>query len=112
MLNVASICFGLAALLGVILLYYVLKDKETPKGLAFIHGPLAAAGIIILIIYAIQTKDAPLASIILFTTAALGGIIMIVKDLKGKKVPKLLAIAHGLIAATAFLLLILFINNR
>ena len=101
--------FVLSAMLGVVLLTYVLKNKETPKGLAFIHGPLAVIGLIILIIYAFNNLGGKshFQSIILFILAASGGFVMIARDLLGKTIPKWLAIVHGLLAATGLALLII-----
>lgn len=105
----AIVLFVLAALLGLVLLTYVLKNKETPKGLAFSHGTFAAIALIILIIYAYNNLDghSHFQSIILFIIAAIGGFIMIARDLLGKTIPKWLAIAHGAIALSGVLLLII-----
>jgi hypothetical protein len=42
MLMISIIIFAFAALLGLYLLSFVLQNKNTPKGVAFTHGPLAA----------------------------------------------------------------------
>lgn len=108
MLLLAIALFAIAAILGLYLLSYVLQNKNTPKGIAFTHGPLAAIGLIILIIYAFLYKPAPIVSIIIFILAALGGLILIHKDLTEKPVPRWLAIGHGLIAIIGFVLLLFF----
>lgn len=108
LLLIAIALFAIAALLGFYLISFVLQNKDTPKGVAFIHGPLAATGLILLIIYAFLYKPAPIISIIIFILAALGGIMLIVKDLSGKPVPKSFAIGHGLTALVAFVFLIYF----
>lgn len=108
MLITAIILFSIAALLGFYLLSFVLKNKNTPKGIAFIHGPLAATGLIILIIYAFFNSPSPIVSIILFALAAMGGIMLIYRDLTGKSVPKWMAIGHGLTAVIAFIFLLIF----
>ena len=108
MLITAIILFALAALLGLYLLSFVLRDKNTPKGIAFIHGPVAAAGLIILIIYALFNSPSPIVSIILFILAALGGIMLFYRDITGKSLPKWMAIGHGVTAVVAFILLIVF----
>lgn len=99
--------FALAAILGMILLSYVLREKETPKGVVFTHGPLAAIGLILLIIYTVN-QPGPVESIVLFTIAALGGVVMLVKDLSGKKIPKWLGVLHGLLAVSGFIFLLVF----
>lgn len=93
MVTASIICILTAAVLGVILLWYVVQRKPTPKGLAFVHGPLAITGLIILIVYAITTAShhKHLESISLFAVAAALGVVLIYKDLTGKKTPKWLA---------------------
>ncbi|WP_454785061.1 hypothetical protein [Legionella sp. WA2024007413] len=83
--------------LGVWLLMYILKNKNTPKGLALTHGSLAFIGILLLIIYSIF-YNAPLVSLLLFIAAAIGGFILIYRDITGKTIPKWLALGHGITA--------------
>lgn len=99
---------ALAAILGTVLLAFVLQDKETPKGVVFSHGSLAVAGLILLTIYAFMESPGPIEAIILLVIAAGGGIIMLIRDLSGKAVPKWLAIVHGLLAVTGFIFLLVF----
>jgi hypothetical protein len=108
MLIISIIIFAFAALLGLYLLSFVLQNKNTPKGVAFTHGPLAALALVILIIYAIFNHPSPVVSITLFVLAALGGIMLIYRDITGKSVPKWMAIGHGLVAITGFIFLIIF----
>lgn len=107
MIYTAIAFFALAAILGMILLSYVLKGKETPKGVVFTHGPLAAIGLVLLIVYTVN-QPGPVESIVLFTIAALGGVVMLMKDLSGKKIPKWLAVLHGLLAVSGFIFLLVF----
>lgn len=108
MLIVALGCFTLAALLGLYLLSFVLQNKSTPKAIAFIHGPLAAAGLIILIVYALSNSPSPIVSIVLFTLAAMGGLTLIYRDLTGQSLPKWLALGHGLTAVAGYIFLLIF----
>ncbi|HET6245170.1 MAG: hypothetical protein H0V01_06460 [Bacteroidetes bacterium] len=108
MIYTAIALFALAAILGMVLLTFVLQGKETPKGIVFSHGPLAAAGIILLIIYSFKQGPGPIEATVLFLIAAGGGIIMFIKDMTGKTIPKWLGIVHGLIAVTGFIYLIIF----
>src|SRR5437868_3964295 len=109
MLILSALFFGLAALLGFYLLMYVLQNKETPKAIAFIHGPLAVVGLILLLLYAAFNTPSPFISIVFFIIAASGGLILIYRDLTAKSLPKVLAIGHGLIALAAFGFLLAFI---
>jgi hypothetical protein len=108
MLITAVAFFSLAALLGLFLLTFVLKGKETPKAVVFTHGPLAVVGLVLLLIYAFKHTPGPIESIVLFVMAAAGGLIMVFKDLTGKVVPKWLAVVHGLIAVAGFVFLLAF----
>jgi hypothetical protein len=101
--------FAAAALLGVYLLTLVLTGKETQKAVTFTHGIFAATALVLLVIYAFRHNPAPVESVILFVLAALGGFVLVYKDLTGKKIPKWLAVAHGLIAVAGFIFLIVFI---
>lgn len=100
--------FALAAILGMLLLGYVLGDKDTPKGIAFLHGGLAVVGLILLVLYTTGEGPGPLSSIILFIIAATGGLILIARDLARKPIPKWLAVVHGLVAVSGFVTLLLF----
>ncbi|WP_276134038.1 hypothetical protein [Polluticoccus soli] len=100
--------FALAAILGMTLLSYVLRSKETPKALMIFHGLFAATGLILLLSYVFGNSPGPKESAILFVIAALGGAVLVTKDLTGKPIPKWLAVTHGLLAVTGFILLLVF----
>jgi hypothetical protein len=99
--------FSLGAIIGMYLLTLVLQKKETPKSIAFIHGAFVASALVLLIIYN-SRHPGLMESIVLFVIAALGGVVLIVRDLTGKPLPKWLAVAHGLIAVTGFIFLLVF----
>src|SRR5688572_27105905 len=104
---VVTTIFGMVAIAGMYLLSLALRNKQFPKGLTIIHGLMAALALVLLIIYCFRNDTTgPLTSIIVFVIAALSGFFLNYKDLTGKKVPKWLAIAHGLIAATGFAFLL------
>ena len=100
--------FAVAALAGMYLLSLVLRNKQTPKTVAFIHGGLAATGIIILLLYTLRNTPQPIESLVAFILAAMGGAVLIIRDLTGKPLPKWLAIGHGLLALTGFAFLLIF----
>jgi hypothetical protein len=108
MLMTAIVFFILAALLGLYLLTFVLENKNTPKGMAFTHGPLAVIGLVILIIYAFSHHPAPIVSIVLFILAAMGGLMLIYRDITGRSVPKWMAMGHGFIALLGLIFLIIY----
>ena len=104
--------FALAAILGMVLLTFVLQGKETPKGVVFSHGSLAVVALILVIIYAFKESPGPIEAIILFVIAASAGLVMMIRDLSGKTVPKWLAIIHGLIAVSGLIFLLVFAFSK
>lgn len=101
------VLFVIVALLGVYLLTAVLRNKETRKGVAFIHGPLAAVGLVALIYLAYHTHQKNLTTAaVVFAIAAVGGFTLMIMDLSGRKPPKWLALLHGLIAVIGFIILV------
>ena len=107
MIAATILLFALAAMLGVIMLGYLLTDRHIPKGLAFVHGPLAVAGVVTLLIYSICAAHGAWTIIGVFLAAALGGLLLLYKDLSGKA-PKWLGVVHGLVAVAGFILLLIF----
>lgn len=108
MIIVAAILFAIVAILGIILLSYVLREKKTPRWLVYSHGPLAVVGIILLIIYAGLNRPSPIASIIIFLIAATFGFVLFYRDVTGKSLPKGVALGHGLIAFLGLLAFLIF----
>lgn len=111
MIYTIIVVFSVAAILGITLLSFVLRNKETPKALVFLHGPVAAIGLILLIYFVVTTGANLVMSIVLFVIAVLGGIILVSRDFMGKPIPKWLAVVHGLIAVTGFLYLLNYTFN-
>lgn len=108
MLITTIILFGLAAILGLVLITKVLKDRETPKPVVYSHGAAAAAGLVLLILAYINRGGSLLMiSVLLFVVAALGGFILFGRDLTGKGIPKWLAVVHALAAVSGFVLLLI-----
>lgn len=108
MLILSILFFVLAALLGITMITYIMMNKNVPKGLALIHGPLAGIGLILLIIYSVMHYSGLYIVILLFIIAALIGPVVFYKDITGQEI-KGLASLHGIIAVIAFLLLIGFV---
>lgn len=102
------VIFVMTALGGLYLLSHVLANKDTPKGIALIHGVFATLGLITLLVASYYYHPL-IYTFIIFLIAALGGTILFLYDLEGKKLPKFLAIGHGLIAITGLIILTLFI---
>ena len=100
--------FGLTAIIGMYLLTLVLRRKGIPKAATVIHGLFAVAALALLVIYSAGNASGPLASIIIFVIAAMLGFVLNYRDLTGKKIPKWLAVSHGLIALAGFMILLVF----
>jgi len=110
MLYISIALFAIAAILGLTMLMKWLKKEDAPRGVAYIHGIVAAAGLFILVMYGVSNPDHfPKISIILFIAAALGGILMFVRDTMKKPPIIPLAFVHALIAVGGFVTLLMFV---
>lgn len=110
MLLTAIILFAFAAVLGLSVLVPVLKNNSTSKPMAILHGALAAVGLVLVLIVVLNASGpAPTGSLIFFAVAALGGFVMFGMDIKKKRIPKVLALGHPLLAAVGLIQLILFV---
>jgi len=108
-LPTAAVAFAVAAVLGFVLLTYVLRGLPTPKGLALVHGAFAAAGIGLLLVRWAGDGPAPMLALGVFVAAAAGGFFLIYRDLVHGRVPKTIAVGHGLVAVTALVLLLVYL---
>lgn len=107
----AAIVLGLAALGGLTMAIIRLRGAPwPPMWLAVVHGVAAATGLGMLI-YTVATSEVPqLAQIAtgVFVLAALGGAVLFFGFHMAKKaLPIPFVIGHGLIAVTAFVMLLL-----
>lgn len=111
MLFSAVVFFFIAAFLGIFLLRSILKNKRTYKPVVFMHGSVAGFALLMLATYIALGHTAPLliTSAVLFVLAFLGGLTMFTLDATGKRVPKMLALGHPLLAVSALVLLIVYI---
>lgn len=111
MLYTAIVLFLIAAVFGLIILTAILKDQPTPKPIVFTHGPIAATGLILVLITLYYAPSDPLltASAVLFIIAALGGLTLFTMDMTGKRLPKLLAVGHPILAVIALVTLIFYV---
>ena len=115
MLGIAIGLFIIAAMFGLFILFAVLQDRPTPKGAVFTHGPLAAAALIIVLYYIFTGNYSDgllITSAVIFVLAAAGGLTMFTFDMMGKPIPKVIAIIHPIAAATALIMLIVYVYNQ
>jgi hypothetical protein len=103
--------FALAAIMGMVLISHVLRNKPVPRAALVMHGLFAAISLVLLIVYVMGNQPGPMQSLVLFIIAATGGFIMLARELTGKPVPKWLAIVHGLLAASGLITLLVFALN-
>jgi len=111
MLFSAVIFFFIAVFLGIFLLRAILKNKRTYKPVVFMHGSVAGLALLMLATYIALGHTAPLlmTSAGFFVLAFLGGLTMFTLDATGKRVPRMLAVGHPMIAVVALVLLIVYI---
>jgi len=111
MLKLALILFAIAALGGLTLGLLHIKKGGAPVPLALLHGSIAATALILLIITVLKAQTAGLlmVSMILFIVAAIGGLVLFANHLRTRPLPRPLIIIHGAVAATAFVILLIYI---
>jgi hypothetical protein len=106
----ATVLIALAATVGVFMATMHWREKRPSLALAVIHVGFAVAGLAVLVV-ALTRNDLPplgLYSAIAFGGAALGGLVLLLPArLRGVMPKKLFIAAHGLIAVSAFVLLLL-----
>ena len=109
-MNIAAVLFGLAAVGGLTMATIVLRGApRPPTWMALGHGAIGAAGLVTLILAAIDPGIPRLAQVALgmFVLAALGGLTLFgLFHLKGRPLPIPFVLGHGLLAASAFGLLL------
>jgi hypothetical protein len=111
MIWAAIACFGLAAVLGAMLANGRLKSKPLPANVALAHGVLAGAGAVLLVVLALQGWLAGLGvvALVIFGGAALGGVMLFSSRSRPGGVPRPLLFGHAGAAATALVLLLVYI---
>ena len=107
--TVAAVLFAIAAVGGITLAAMHLRAQMPNLSVALVHGLFAAAGLVVLLIAVIQHGGFGLAgtALVIFLVAALGGFTLISMHLRGKALSTPLVLGHGLIAVTAFVILLI-----
>lgn len=108
MLMTALIVFTIAALGGLLLASFVLRDKFAPWIVSLLHAALGATGLVLLLVMAINGSFGKrlLISLALFLVAALGGFFLASFHLRKKLPPKAIVILHASLAVAGFLVLL------
>ena len=111
MLVITLIVFLIGAAFGIFLLRCILKNKNTPKPLAIVHGSFGVCGILLLLGYTLFISHHAIISLILFILAAIGGYVLFWRDITGKPLPHAFIFGHALLAIVALGFLICAIVN-
>lgn len=107
MLYLAIGLFAIAAVLGLLNLKNWAATKHPPRPVVYSHGIFATAGLVLLLVYTLrEPAQALTTSLIFFVLAALGGFFLFYRDIKGTIGPLGVAILHGLLAVTGFVILL------
>jgi hypothetical protein len=114
MITVAAVLFALAAMGGLTLAYLHTSGKRVPVPFGLVHGAFAAAGLVTFVIglAGVPYGGLAIASVVLFLAAAGGGLVLFTFHLRSRTLPRPLIALHGLLAAAAFVFLLIFIVFR
>lgn len=110
MLQTATLLLAITALGGLLMAGIRFASKRNPPAwLAMLHGLLAASGLTLLVYAAFMQQVPALAKVALalFLLAAAGGAVMsLAYKWRQRLLPAWLVLAHALLAATGFVLLL------
>jgi hypothetical protein len=107
--TVAAILFAIAAVGGLTLAAMHLRTNQPKLSVALLHGLFAASGLVVLLIAVIGNGGFGLegTALVIFLAAALGGFALISMHLRGKALSTPLVLVHGLVAVSAFVILLI-----
>jgi len=108
MLGSALVIFAIAALGGLALASFVLRDRLAPWPLSILHAALGAIGLIILLYAAFTAgiSKGALTALVILIIAALGGFYLASIHLGQKVAPKPVVFVHAGVAVIGFLTLL------
>ena len=109
--TIAVLLFAVAALGGATLAYFHFTGKNRPLPLGLVHGLAAATALVLLILVVMRAPEAGLGGVALglFVVAALGGFVLLARHLRQQPWPSGLVLLHGGLAATAFVMLLVWV---
>lgn len=109
MITWSIVLFTTAALLGLFVLYKVLRGHKAPKSVVLSHGFFALLAFLLLLVFAVNNPDGgPWISFGFFAAIVAAGVYMFAQDMSKGRVPKWIALIHASLAVIAILLLIAF----
>ncbi|GBD31064.1 hypothetical protein HRbin33_00010 [bacterium HR33] len=107
MITVSLVLFAVAAIVGVAMAVRLLRKQQLAWGSTIVHGAAAAAALVLVLLAFLRGETRLGTPLALFVVAALGGFVLVSFHLRQKPHPIPLAVVHGLVAATGFVLLLL-----
>ncbi len=105
----AVVLFAMGAGAGLTMAIMHFRRSSRPRALiAIAHGTFAGAGIVTLVWTVVKMGGDHRVQIALalFLVAAVGGLTLLTFHLRGRALPSALIIGHGLVAVTAFIVLV------
>lgn len=110
LIPLSIIFFAIGAVLGLVMLEVRRRNVRIPYALPIGHGVFVVAGLVSLwvgLVMASEITRVLFVAAILFLIAAAGGLILLLTYfLRKVRIPMSLIVAHGVVAATAFALLV------
>jgi len=104
----AVILFAIGALGGLTMAIMHFRTRSAPRVLlAAAHGLFAVAGLVTLVWTVVRMGGGHAVDLALglFAIAAVGGFTLLSFHIRGRALPSALVVGHGLVAATAFIVL-------
>ncbi|SBV37301.1 conserved membrane hypothetical protein [uncultured Stenotrophomonas sp.] len=104
----ALIALAVAAIGGLVLATYVLRDRFAPWALSLLHAALGATGLLLLIVLLVRgaASQPVLIGFALLLLAALGGFFLASFHLRRRLPPKAVVVIHAGVAVTGFLVVL------
>ncbi len=102
--------FAVAALVGVYMAVMHFRGKSPPPvAAAILHGVLAVCAVVMLLLGVLETGWGTIyaKALAVFVLAALGGLYLVSFHLRGRPLPNAVVVVHGMVAAIAFLILVI-----
>jgi hypothetical protein len=106
----AVILFAIGAVAGLTMAAMHFRRRSKPRALvAVTHGIFAAGGLVTLVWTVVKMggDHGVQIALALFLVAAAGGFTLLSFHLRGRVLPSALIVGHGLVAVTAFIVLLL-----
>jgi hypothetical protein len=100
---------ALSAMLGSVLLWYILQERRPSVVLVLMQALTTVAGIFLLVMHGFENEwnTSNIISVVLFIPSIVAGGWMLVRYIKHLQVRKGMAIMHALLSITAFIVMLI-----